>query len=435
MRYRYLFLIYCVLSVCSGSPQAATYFIATDGSDDQSGTIEEPFGTFDHAIRIAEAGDTIFVRGGKYTLSHGIEISNAGAEGRPINLWAHQAENPLLDFATNPRHSNPPQPRMNDAIAATKSAVGIHVSGGGDWWHIKGLTIENAPYYGVRVYGSNNVFEELVLRGNKASGLEITGKSGCTPSNNLVLNCDSYFNFDPQSNGEDADGFGAKFDGLGPGNVFRGLRAWSNADDGYDFWHAAHPVLVEDCWAFDNGFFRPEWTMQVSGSWQGDGMGFKLGQDAAELVLNRIVAFGNKGYGIDENGNRSQRGVTINHATMVNNTTNGNAVQVQLNDGSPHTIRNSIAFDSDGPVTTEFSEVVNDSSNTWNGVGVTARDFVDIRADRLLAAATGPRQADGSLPDIGLHLAPSSALIDAGTDDGQPYDGKAPDLGAFENRR
>ena len=33
---------------------------------------------------------------------------------------------------------------------------------------------------------------------------------------------------------------------------------------------------------------------------------------------------------------------------------------------------------------------------------------------------------------IGLRLAPSSRLIDAGTDVGLPYHGSAPDLGAFE---
>ena len=46
-------------------------------------------------------------------------------------------------------------------------------------------------------------------------------------------------NFDPQSSGEDADGLATKFESLGSGNVFRGTRAWSNSDDGYDFWHAA----------------------------------------------------------------------------------------------------------------------------------------------------------------------------------------------------
>ena len=57
-------------------------------------------------------------------------------------------------------------------------------------------------------------------------------------------------------------------------------------------------------------------------------------------------------------------------------------------------------------------------------------DFVSV--DEALAAA--PRQADGSLPDVGfMQLATGSDLIDAGTDVGLPCNGSAPDLVAFEN--
>ncbi|MFQ6036902.1 MAG: ankyrin repeat domain-containing protein [Sedimentisphaerales bacterium] len=46
---------------------------------------------------------------------------------------------------------------------------------------------------------------------------------------------------------------------------------------------------------------------------------------------------------------------------------------------------------------------------------------------------TGQRNPDGSLPESDfLRLAPGSDAIDAGTDVGLPFVGKAPDLGAFE---
>ncbi|MCH9680073.1 MAG: right-handed parallel beta-helix repeat-containing protein [Deltaproteobacteria bacterium] len=408
-----------------------TYYLAVDGDDADPGTEAAPFGSFGHAIDTAAPGDTILVRGGVYLLDTSIEIDKSGTPGAPINLWAHAGETPVLDFSNNPRHANPPQPRDDDSIAATHDAVGIVVGGGSDWWHIRGLTVQGAPYYGVRVYGSNNVFERLVLHDNQASGLELTGKEGFSPSDNLVLHCDSFHNFDPQSNGEDADGFGAKFDLLGPGNVFRGNRAWSNADDGYDFWHAP-AVLLEDCWSFDNGFNRPEWVQQLSGGWQGDGLGFKLGQDAGELVLHRVVAWGNKAFGIDENSNGSPGGVTIHNATLVNNAKNGNPIQLDLDDGQPHTVRNTIAFDIDGPGVTDLHPAVDNASNSWNGLGVTAADFVDLDMPTLMLVGSGPRKPDGSLPDLGLRLAPGSSLIDAGVDVGLPFSGAAPDLGAFE---
>ena len=409
-----------------------TYYVAPNGSDHSSGSVDNPFGTLDHAIHVAVPGDTVYARGGTYTLDHRLLIDKAGSADSPINLWAVPGETPILDFSSNPRHASPPQPRTNDSVAATNDALGIYVANGGNWWHLKGLTIQNAPYYGVRVYGSHNIFEQLTLRYNKASGLEITGKEGLSPSYNLVLNCDSYLNFDPQTNGEDADGFAAKFDTLGPGNVFCGLRAWSNSDDGFDFWHAAGGVLVEDCWSFDNGFKRPQWAAQVKGRWRGDGLGFKLGASAGRLVLNRVAAWGNKAYGIDENGNRHPDGVIICNATLVNNAKDGNPVQISLDDGMPHTVTNTIAFDLDDGGVTDFSGPVSDASNTWNGIGVFAADFASPDMDALFAAATAERNDDGRLPQIGLRLASGSHLIDAGVDVGLPYTGAAPDLGAFE---
>jgi hypothetical protein len=49
------------------------------------------------------------------------------------------------------------------------------------------------------------------------------------------------------------------------------------------------------------------------------------------------------------------------------------------------------------------------------------------------SGAAGPRNADGSLPTINfLKLAAGSDLIDKGVNVGLPYNGTAPDLGAYE---
>ena len=51
-----------------------------------------------------------------------------------------------------------------------------------------------------------------------------------------------------------------------------------------------------------------------------------------------------------------------------------------------------------------------------------------------MTGVDGPRLADGSLPDLDfLKLSPDSDLIDAGVNVGLPYNGSAPDLGAFES--
>jgi len=81
--------------------------------------------------------------------------------------------------------------------------------------------------------------------------------------------------------------------------------------------------------------------------------------------------------------------------------------------------------------------------NTWN-LNITPKesDFLSVSDPSMtvtgkelgpLGGALGPRQADGSLPDVDfLKLAKNSQMIDKGVDYGLKYESKAPDLGAYE---
>ena len=225
--------------------QAAAYYIATGGSDNNNGSLGSPFGSFTKAINTAAAGDTIFVRGGTYNLTIAITISKVGTAASPFRLFAYDNETPILDF------------RGETFSGANSGARGIDLQS--NFWHIKGLTVQYAADNGIIVSGSNNTLERLVTRQNQDTGLAIQGSGSRIPSNNLVLNCDSYGNFDynlassGSAPGENADGFIAKFRQVGPGNYFIGNRAYNNADDGYDFWEAANSVTVIKCQSFHNG--------------------------------------------------------------------------------------------------------------------------------------------------------------------------------------
>jgi hypothetical protein len=72
----------------------------------------------------------------------------------------------------------------------------------------------------------------------------------------------------------------------------------------------------------------------------------------------------------------------------------------------------------------------NAAYNSWNlNVTMSNAQFQSVSTSGWNA----PRQADGSLPILPyLRLASTSTLIDKGVNVGLPYDGKAPDLGAFE---
>jgi hypothetical protein len=90
-------------------------------------------------------------------------------------------------------------------------------------------------------------------------------------------------------------------------------------------------------------------------------------------------------------------------------------------------LRNNIAY---GGTPTSNMSGTNAAYNSWNlNVTMSNAQFQSVSTSGWNA----PRQADGSLPNLpNLHLAPGSTLIDKGVNVGLPYNGEAPDLGAFE---
>lgn len=419
MRLRSSILTIVFWSVIVSAGGGAEYYVApTGGSDSNNGSLASPFASFGKAIGLVAPGDTIFARGGTYNLASRITIDKPGAADNPINLFAYPGETPILDFA---------------AQATGSSNRGMQLTDKANWWHFKGLTIQNAGDNGFYTEGDDGVFEQLVTRWNEDSGLQLHG----TATRNLVLNCDSYGNYDAANGGENADGFAAKFENLGPGNVIRGSRAWGNSDDGWDMWNGFNGVLVENSWSFANGFNN--WN---DSSFQGDGTGFKLGHDSGPHVLVNVLAWGNAHNGIDINGNGISDETGLPNGSKV-----GVYNSVSLNNGGnnwrfdediAHVLRNNVSLKTAGGSGDVIYGPVDDAFNTWNGIPVNAADFLSL-SDTI---ARGPRNPDGSLPvsDF-LKLAADSNLINAGTPisfvfNGVtyniPYNGSAPDLGAYE---
>ena len=273
----------------AGAPNE--YFVGPSGVDTNPGTRQAPFKTLTRAHERALAGNTIWVLPGNYAYGTIQVLQKSGTMNSPIRIQAESAR-PVLDFASQPRGQT--------------SLRGIEIRG--DYWYIKGLEVKNAADNGIAISGSNNVVEDVVLHHNDDTGLQITvsetqATDNTRGANNLILNCDSFENFDAATNGENADGFAAKLR-IGAGNVFRGCRAWNNADDGWDMFAADDVVVVEGSWAFLNG------STSRGSNPAGDGNGFKLGGrpagpgqgDAAHRATNNS-AFENQACGFTRNNN------------------------------------------------------------------------------------------------------------------------------------
>jgi hypothetical protein len=377
-----------------------------------------------------KAGDTVYFRGGTYSYSHAnancasqtdrvdaITLNKSGSSGNPITYAAYPGERPVFDFSA-----------MRDDCRIK----GFDVTG--SWIHLKGLEVtgvrqnnnKNHESWGVWISGSNNTFEQLNLHNNMGPGLFIQEGGG-----NLVLNSDSHDNYDPLTSngaGESADGFGAHISAGHPGNVFRGDRAWWNSDDGFDLINAYSSVVIEDSWAWRNGYLPETTTSSGNGNgFKGGGYGGDYDANGVKQTIRNCVAFNNKAAGFYANHQVVADDIFNN--TGYNNHPDFNMLGVNSSGASIGigNLRNNIAYG--GTLTSNMSGT-NSSHNSWDlGVSLSDSQFQSVSTSGWDA----PRKADGSLPDLPyLHLAPGSSMIDRGVDVGLPYHGSAPDLGAFE---
>lgn len=158
----------------------------------------------------------------------------------------------------------------------------------------------------------------------------------------------------------------------------------------------------------------------------GNGNGFKLGglYTLHTATLNNCISVGNKVKGFDQNNNAGI--MTLYNCTGYNN---GNNYGFTYNAGGTLIIKNCASLSSKGSNSFNCNSVTQ-TNNSWNtGFSCSSADFVSLDYSQMLL----PRKSDGSLPDITLlHLVSTSGMIDVGTDVGLPYNGSAPDLGAYE---
>jgi hypothetical protein len=416
------------------SVHAATYYASPTGNDTNTGAITSPFFSLNKAWTVLAPGDTLYLRGGTYAYTAQVQgycVGINGTAARPVRIWAYPGEHPILTM-TNSYVNNQQHWRG-----------GVYFSG--EYCHWKGLTFSgfyrpDAAFIWSGLYATDvnfDTFEDLVFSANGGAFI-IDGNS----KGNLILNCDSYGNWDYPTSGGNADGFGCNYisanDPSHP-NVYRGCRAWWNGDDGFDGWAGNGLIVYEQCWSWYNGYYRDTFTPA------GNGEGFKLGGNNSGLtgqtlrVYRNCVSAWNRQHGFDQNGYPG-------NAQLFNCSSYGNAdwgYNLDQNH-SAHEWRNNLSYSNRTGQVRVTAETLQ-SHNSYggpNGIAgpganlpgwdnnVAATDFSSLDLSQL----GYPREPVGSVPTVGcLHLVSGSGLIDTGIKVGTAYSGAAPDRGAFEH--
>jgi len=412
MRTRRALSLCSILAALPASASAATFYVATDGDDGNSGDMGAPWQTLQHAADSVTAGDTVIVRPGAYA---GFNLEESGADGMPITF---SAEDGVEITSENP-----------------ETPDGINLEGA-SWVVLEGFTVNGMERAGLRTVTA----EHVTLRNNQGNA---NGSWGILTG----FVDDLLIEHNRMSGSIDEHGIYVSNSGDRPvirnnvlfGNAANGLHMNGDAEQGGD--GIISNALVEGNVLYSNG---------MSG---GSGINCDGVQDS--LIVNNLIydahASGISLYQIDGGGPASNNRI-INNTVVIADDGRW-ALNIQ-NDSSGTTVYNNVflslhpsrgAIDLCGPgclsgFTSDYNVVVDvftpddsDFISLTEWQTATGQDMNSIVAD---SDAVFVDAAGGD-----YHLSDTSPALDSGTsteapasdlDGNQRPFGDAVDIGAYE---
>jgi len=318
------------------SAHAATYYVATTGSDSNLGTLNQPFRTVTKGVSALKPGDTTFVRAGTYAEGFNtnfFDFPSGTSWTSAVTLAAYPGESVTLrpngggsvfNFAKEPDKYIIIDGLIIDAINTTMDYA-VSINQGSHHIRFQDCEIKNAYGGGVGIWWGNN---------NKLSS-----------DFNEFINCEIHHN----GRGGGA-GFPDQAPGIGIGhglyittqnNLFKGNRVHDNGGYGFHLYNGDFPTMytannvIKDNIVYRNGFNTTRYG-QVSGG------GIILASGNNNIAYNNLV-YDHPVNGIDAYGSQAYSGTRVYNNTVYNN--GGVDIQtITFSGGGSGEIRNNIAY-------------------------------------------------------------------------------------------
>lgn len=276
------------------NPTAATYHVASNGSDGQDGSAEHPWLTIQHAVDAIQPGDVILVHAGTYA---GARIEQSGTAVAPMTLRANGSDVVLIN-----------QPGPNNKHDSNLELETWEGDGIVAYWVIEGLEVANAPNWGIDVRGSDGAHSHhITIRGNTVHdngiGSVDTGIFAAFTDDVLIENNESY------GNGE----HGIYVNNSSDRFVIRNNRVHDNANSGIH--------LNGDLSAGGDGVMTDGLVANniIYNNGTGGGAGINMDGVSDSIILNNLI-FQNHASGIaifQENGAECSQNNRVWHNTIL----------------------------------------------------------------------------------------------------------------------
>ena len=175
------------------------YYASPAGAGDGL-SYEKPC-SFTFGINKISSGDTLYLLGGQYDLSARVNVGKgkSGTSSKRTVIAGYPGEKAILDYRKQPYGSE---------VSGTNN-IGLCLSEGGVYFHLKDFTIRYAGKNGLLNYASYCIVENLEVYGCGDSGIQHKTGGG-----NTIKNCDSHHNFDYKNRGMESPNYGENADGF-----------------------------------------------------------------------------------------------------------------------------------------------------------------------------------------------------------------------------
>jgi hypothetical protein len=165
-----LFIFTALLFLLSSKAQAKIIYVAPGGNANNSGTLQRPLATPAQALGMSEAGDTIYLRAGRYFINHFLWMDKPG-----VTIASYANERATIASGTEETESN-----ANNILIVVADNVSV-----------LDLDIEGGSYYGIKV----DVDKTSTTRGVSIRGCRIRNSGrDCIKTyradNLLIENCE-----------------------------------------------------------------------------------------------------------------------------------------------------------------------------------------------------------------------------------------------------
>jgi hypothetical protein len=380
---------------------AGSHYVAADGNDANEGSVRSPWATIMNAMRKAQPGDTIFVRGGNYTEGE-IWIQRSygmgGKNGRYVTVSAYPGERPIF----------------------TNGSRGLIIDA--SYVRVIGLEFQNGKsMYNVDWSGPTDHVEFI---GNRLSGVFGYEAIGITGDHNLVEG--NIIHLSGNTTGTLGHGIYAskgKYTVI-RGNVISGATGFGihlyeerRSGDADGSIRQIKNIIIE------NNF--------ISASRQRSGIIVGAGADGGPAHIDSVivrynVVFNNPMYGILIGGWSEVKNIQIYHNTICGNGDSG--IQILQPYVKNVVIKNNI-------ISVKSGERHVDNAPDAPGVVVERNLYHPATMALNNAQDNKPLAGDPLFRDPkknDFRLQKDSPAIDTGINSERSFKGTAPDLGAFE---